>query len=171
MFVIKFLYLCTKLLVLRASLPYPHAMGSKYDKKKARSTLASLSLEDFSLFFCCKAFDSVGNGSYRPHLHACRDRGEDWAIEMYNSVNLVQAHVKHMHHSILSMPNVPCNIAAICKDVMLSSQPPVRLFFGSAVCSITSRVCSKCLDLSRNNKDTARVYVDLRFGHFFMMIW
>lgn len=157
------LHTCTKISI--------HKMDTRHDKKKTKNQLMPITIEDFDRFFCCKAFDSVGNGSYRPYMHSCRDNGDDWAIQMYNSVSLVQAHIKNLHQSILSMPNVPCNIAAICKEVMLSSQPPVRLFFGSAVCCITSRLCSKCIDLSRNNKDTSRVYVDLRFGHFFMMIW
>ena len=62
-------------------------------------------------------------------------------------------------------------LAEICRDVMMSAQPPIRLHAGCATCTVTGRRCTKCLDLSRSHKGNAHVYVDPRFCFFFMLLW
>jgi hypothetical protein len=69
------------------------------------------------------------------------------------------------------MPHTPNKLAEICRDVMMSAQPPIRLHAGCTTCSITGRRCTKCLDLSRSHKGSAHVYVDPRFCFFFMLLW
>jgi hypothetical protein len=66
---------------------------------------------------------------------------------------------------------MPNNLGEICRDVMMSAQPPIRLHAGCAPCTITGRRCTKCLDLSRSHKGNAHVYVDPRFCFFFMLLW
>ena len=39
-------------------------------------------LDDFRAFFELHAYDTLGNGSFRPHFVECRDRSEEWAVEL-----------------------------------------------------------------------------------------
>lgn len=129
-------------------------------------------LEEFRGFFLAKAFDVVGNGTYRKHLARCKDVGDPWAVTMSAQLQSVQSHAREVHTAVMSMPQSNTNrLAEICKDVMMSAQPPIRLHAGCSVCCITGRRCMKCLDLSKTHKSHAHVHVDPRFCFFFMLLW
>ena len=135
------------------------------------ATPAACTLDEFRGFFLAKAFDVVGNGSYRKHLARCKEAGDPWAVHMGAQLQAVQAHVREVHAAVTAMPHTPNRLAEICRDVMMSAQPPIRLHAGCATCTVTGRRCTKCLDLSRSHKGNAHVYVDPRFCFFFMLLW
>jgi hypothetical protein len=133
--------------------------------------ITSISLDEFRGFFHAKAFDVIGNGEYRKHLARCKDAGDVWAIQMNAQVHAVQTCIREVQNIVYSMPCTPNKLVQICKDVMMSAQPPVRLYPGSRVCSITGKQCMRCLDLSKSHKASKAVFVDLRFCQFFMFLW
>ena len=128
-------------------------------------------LDEFRGFFHAKAFDVVGNGAYRKHLARCKESGDPWAVAMGAQLQAVQNQVKEIHTAVCAMPQTPNRLGEICKDVMMSAQAPIRLHAGCTTCAITSRRCSKCLDLSRSHKGNVHVFVDHRFCYFFMLLW
>lgn len=133
--------------------------------------MQQVSLKDFKDFFLAKAFDVVGNGTYRKHLARCKDGGDLWAVEMSASVQTMLGHIRDVTAAVQSMPQTPNRLHEICKDVMMSAQPPIKLHAGCVTCCITDKQCMKCLDLSKTHKCSASVYVDARFCYFFMLLW
>lgn len=128
-------------------------------------------LDEFRGFFLAKAYDVIGNGAYRKHLARCKDTGDPWAIAMSGQMQVVQAQVREVHAAVTAMPPGPNRLNEICRDVMMSAQPPIRLHAGCVPCSITGRRCIRCLDLSKAHKGNAQLYVDPRFCFFFMLLW
>ena len=128
-------------------------------------------LEDFRGFFLAKAYDVVGNGAYRKHLARCKESGDPWALTMTLQLQTVQAQIREVHTAVAAMSPVPSKLNEICKEVMMSAQPPIRLNAGCVTCCITGRRCLKCLDLSKAHKSNSHVYVDPRFCLFFMLLW
>jgi hypothetical protein len=133
--------------------------------------MSGCTLDEFRGFFLAKAYDVVGNGAYRKHLAKCREAGDPWALAMGQHLQAVQNHIREIHSVVAAMPASPNHLADICKNVMMSAQPPIRLNAGSAVCAITDRRCLRCLDLSKTHKGNHHVYVDHRFCFFFMLLW
>lgn len=130
-----------------------------------------LTKHQFQHYFLVKAYDVIGNGSYKKHLSKCKEIGDPWAIEMCQSVHQVQSLLKEITLTVHEMPITANRLNEICKDVMMSAQPPVKLHPGFTTCSITNRKCMKCLDLSKTHKNQNSLYVDARFCLFFMLLW
>lgn len=128
-------------------------------------------LDEFRGFFLAKAFDVVGNGSYRKHLARCKEAGDPWAIAMGAQLQATQSHIREVHAAVTGMPPTANNLNDICRDVMMSAQPPIRLNAGCVACSITGQRTLRCLDLSRAHKGNEHLYVDPRFCFFFMLLW
>lgn len=131
----------------------------------------ALGLDAFKSYFFAKAFDVVGNGAYKKHLSQCKEVGDPWAVEMTNSIQAVQAHIRDITAAVQGMPHTSNKMHEICKDVMMSAQPPIKLHAGCVTCSITGKQCMKCLDLSKTHKGNSHVFVDARFCFFFMLLW
>lgn len=128
-------------------------------------------LDEFRSFFLAKAYDVVGNGTFRKHMAKCKDTGDAWAVTMSNQIQAVSAHIREVQTTVNAMPKSQNRLPDICKEVMMSAQPPIKLHAGCATCTITSRRCTKCLDLSRTHKGQQDLHVDIRFCTFFMLLW
>ena len=129
------------------------------------------SLEEFQSFFNAKAFDVIGNGTFRKHLARCKDAGDVWAVDMSSHMQTVQAHVREVSSAVSAMPQTSNRLHEICKEVMMGAQPPTKLHAGCTTCCITQRQCMKCLYLTRNHRGNATMFVDARFCYFFMLLW
>lgn len=129
------------------------------------------SFKEFQDFFLAKAYDVVGNGAYKKHLARCKDGGDMWAVDMSNHIQSMQSHIKDVASAVQNMPQTPNKLHEICKDVMVSAQPPIKLHAGCVTCCITDKTCMKCLDLSKTHKSGSCVFVDARFCFFFMLLW
>jgi len=103
------------------------------------SAARQVSADEFKNFFLAKAFDVVGNGSFRKHLARCKDVGDMWAVDMAASIQVMQGQIKEIVGAIQSMPQTPNKFHEICKDVMMSAQPPTKLHAGCVTCSITEK--------------------------------
>jgi len=131
----------------------------------------SCTAEEFQHFFNAKAFDVIGNGTFRKHLARCREAGDLWAVEMSSNVQSVQSHIREISSAVVGMPQTSNRLHEICREVMMGAQPPTKLHAGCVKCCITLRQCMRCMDLTRNHKSSAHMFVDARFCFFFMLLW
>jgi hypothetical protein len=129
------------------------------------------SIEQFRHFFLAKAFDIIGCGTFKKHLAKCKEANDPWAIAMCNNITKMQQVLNNLQNEIKEIPNSPCKMFEICKDVMCSAQPPVKMFAGATTCALTGNVCVHCLDLSKIYKVPQNTYVDASFGTFFVFLW
>lgn len=134
------------------------------------STL-EISLQQFRNFFFAKAFDIIGNHSFKRHLARCKDVNDEWAVIICNDVQIMHNVIKQIQALVTEIPVTPCRIHEICKDVMSNAQPPVKIYAGTAICSLTHVTCSQCIDLTKIHKRAENTYVDSRFSNFFLFLW
>lgn len=134
-------------------------------------TTEACSLYAFESFFLFKCYDVISNGQFKKHLLRSKDTGESWAVKMASEVQLVQACINKVQAAVASMPHVGNKLHDICRVVMNSAQPPVKLYLGVCNCGITNSVCTQSLDLSKTARSTKPIRVSLKFCHFFMMLW
>jgi hypothetical protein len=128
--------------------------------------------EDFHAYAQVKAYDVISAGHFKRHLSSSRDNGDKWAVQMYNSHNMVQGKVREVFNLVaqLTTPNSQL-IQKICKDVMSCAQPPIKVLTGSNVCCLTKAHTEHCIDLTRMGKNSKEVFVHTRFWHFFVFLW
>jgi hypothetical protein len=67
-------------------------------------------LDDFRAFFMLYAYDTLGNGSFRPYLVECKDRSEEWAVELDERAERVASASRglavHVTHTLRGTPRV-----------------------------------------------------------------
>ena len=124
---------------------------------------------DFTAYFQYKTIDVLTNGNYKRHLTLCKERGDLWAIDMYNKQNQIHSCIKQLHNRIYSLSHTTVGI--VCKNVTNCAQPPIRIFLGFSTCFITGVTPDKCLDLSKNGKKHKDVHVSPKFAYFFLFLW
>lgn len=129
--------------------------------------------EDFVGFMLSKAYDVLSEGHFKKHLIQCRDRGDAWAVRMHTQQTRVAQVCRRIQTRIGAMHDTPqqAEWAAICRDVMASAQPPIRVFTGFSRCSITGESLDYSIDLTRAGKNNKSVFVHLRFWHWFIYLW
>ena len=129
--------------------------------------------EDVEGFLLSKAYDVISDGNFKKHLILCRDRGDAWAIAMHLQQTRIAQACKRLQTVIGEMAEVPQQRewALLCREVMASAQPPIKVFTGLCRCSLTAASLDYSLDLSRAGKNGREVFVDLRFWHFFVFLW
>lgn len=129
-------------------------------------------MEDFEGFMLCKAYDVLSEGQFKKHLIQCRDKGDGWAVAMHTQQTRVTHECRHIQAQIAAMLDTPnAEWAQICRDVMGSAQPPVKVFTGYSQCCLTGAFLDYSIDLSRSGKNTRESFVHLRFWHFFIFLW
>ena len=131
-----------------------------------------VSLPQFQNFFYAKAFDIIGNNTFKKHLAKCKEANDAWAIEMCADINSVQSLLRDTQQIVQEAASSGVNkIFVISKDVMNSAQPPIKLYTGVVTCEITNQKCTQCLDFSKIQKNFRSLYIDARFSQFFLLLW
>jgi hypothetical protein len=140
----------------------------------AEVALASgVKLKDFEQFFLYMAYDAMGKvGSFRRHMCHRKDTGDLWALEMNAGLTKVRAAVKSLQTKVSTLPK-PRNadIQLLCREVMTSAQPPIKMYAGYTRCYLSKQHCNMCVDLTRPSKNATHVHVHARYSHFFLMLW
>ena len=71
---------------------------------------SSCTLDDFRAFFMLHAYDTLGNGSFRPYLVECKDQSEEWAVELDERAERVASTSRglavHVTHALRGTPRV-----------------------------------------------------------------
>lgn len=127
-------------------------------------------VEEFKQFFNARAYDIIGEGTFRRHLNACRESRDEWAIHMSNGLQKVTANIKNVHALISKLEENYPKLGKICKQVALSAHPPIRLHAGPVQCALTQQQCTNSLSLPSGSKNTP-ILVHVRFCRFFMFLW
>lgn len=126
----------------------------------------------FEGFMLCKAYDVLSDGNFKKHLIQCRDRGDLWAVQMHSQQTKVTHECRSIQSQIGALLEGPnAEWAGICRDVMSSAQPPVKVFTGYSQCCLTGAFLDYSIDLSKSGKSTRESFVHLRFWHFFIFLW
>lgn len=127
----------------------------------------------FKSFLCCKAFDVIGNGSYKTFLVRCRDNNDTWAIETHHNVQCVTEKVKGISSVITQLRrNSAYGLGAICKDLITNTTPPVFSSTNWNVCQISGQHTDSCVELLKSQHKTANpVFVHSKYMDFLNMLW
>lgn len=132
-----------------------------------------VSVEDFRNFVCVRAFDIISEGRYKKYLGQCKEAGDLWAIKVSDSVNQVFLSIKHVNAAIEGLQFVQCSmLASVCREVMGSTSPPVRVKEGIGVCVISGVEAENCVDLGKSartagtgtTRDTGKRNADAKQG-------
>jgi hypothetical protein len=129
----------------------------------------SLLQDQFAAYFHYKTCDVLTNGQYKRHLTLCKERGDNWAIELYNKQNKIHQCIKQVHARVNGISQTKVGMA--CKNVTNCAQPPIKIFMGFSTCSITGITSDKCLDLSKNGKKNQEIHIHPKFAYFFLFLW
>lgn len=124
-------------------------------------------------FFLCKAYDVISEGHFKKHLIQSRDRGDPWATTMHRELTGIAQRCRRIQTRIAALHETPqhAHWAGICRDVMASAQPPIRVFTGYCQCSLTGESLDYSIDLTRAGKNSKGTFVHLRFWHWFIFLW
>ena len=128
------------------------------------------SLENFTHFFNARAYDIIGEGTFRKHLTTCKDSADPWALEMVCGIQSVLGNIKSVNVHVAKLQQSYPKVGNICKNVTLAAQPPIRLHAGQTYCEITQQPCSHSLCLPSGTRGVS-TYVHVRFCRFFMFLW
>ena len=126
--------------------------------------------EHFEDFFRARAYDLIGEGTFRRHLSARKDSGDAWAVKMSSGIHSVTADVRMISSQIAHLCTSFPVLGDICKNVVLAAHPPIRIHGVQAKCALTQQLCSNCLCLPSGTKNVT-VYVHMRFCRFFVFLW
>lgn len=137
------------------------------------SSCSAPDADEFMGFMLSKAYDVLSEGHFKKHLIQCRDRGDAWAVRMHAQQTRVAQRCRKIQTRISGMHETPqqAEWAGVCRDVMASAQPPIRVFTGFSRCSLTGVALDYSIDLTRAGKNSKGVNVHLRFWHFFVFLW
>lgn len=127
-----------------------------------------VSLEEFTAFVQCKAYDVLSDGAFKKHLVQSRENGEAWALQMHSRQNRVIASCRALQTKAGAAAGA---LGQVCKDVMSSAQPPIKVFTGYSLCGLTGAHLDYSIDLTRNSKGAQECHVHPRFWHFFVFLW
>ena len=126
--------------------------------------------ENFRDFCKARAYDIIGEGSFRKHMGARKDAGDPWAIQMTHGIHAVIADTRRIHSMITQLHSTFPLLGQICKHVVIAAHPPIKVAAVQTTCAITHQRCSNCLCLPGGTKGST-VYVHLRFCRFFAFLW
>ena len=131
-----------------------------------------MSEEEFCSYVKSKAYDVISTGQFKRHLLTSRDKGDNWALQCCAGVSKVQAKTKQLTSCIAALSGKDTALLhGICRDVMNSAQPPVKISGGISTCLLTGEKVQHCLDLTRPGKKNTEVCVHPRFWYFFIFLW
>lgn len=131
-----------------------------------------LTLADVETYVKFKAFDVIGNGSYRKYVNSCRERGEDWAQKMMESVGQVLSATKRVQHLVSDLQSAGKNgLYLLCQTVIENNTPPIDQNTVISECSVSGKAKCQCIVLKCKGRGAPFIMVQNRFGHFVLMLW
>lgn len=132
--------------------------------------MAKCTEEHFKDFFKARAYDIIGEGSFRKHLNIRKDAGDPWATQMAAGIHAVLSDVRHINCTIQQLTHTFPRLGEMCKNVIVAAQPPIKIQGVQAVCAITQQKCNNCLCLPSGVRNQP-THVHMRFCRFFLFVW
>jgi hypothetical protein len=119
-----------------------------------------ISYEMFKRFTYSKVFDIISDGQYRKALVTGKEHGDRWAMEVQESIGVMQGIVRHTLQQIGDIDNTNSDIVQrICLQVANNSIPPIHIREGWNMCCITGIRVPNCVDMHHTQKQQQRCYV------------
>lgn len=127
----------------------------------------------FSTFLLCKAFDVIGNGSYKQYIIKCKENNDQWAIDAHKCINTVLDYLKRiltLLHKMQSLPNV--TLSNICKETVGNTTPPTTTGTEWGVCCISGEHSKDCVRLHRGSgRSNDTIHIHTKYFRFIKMLW
>lgn len=132
-----------------------------------------VALDAFRTFFMCKAFDVIGQGTYKPYIIKCKENNDQWAIDAHRSINTVLDCLKRilaLLHKIQSLPNVA--LSNVCKETVGNTTPPSASASEWGVCHISGEHSKDCVRLHRGGaRGNDIVHIHEKYFRFIKLLW
>jgi hypothetical protein len=133
----------------------------------------AITYEAFKAFFCSKAFDVIGNGSYRSFLVRCRDNNDEWALQTHRHISAVTERIRGVTVLLTQLRRGPTSgLGIACKHIITNTTPPSHSACTWNVCQISGQHSADCVELTRSQHKTAcPVYVHIKYIRFLHLLW
>lgn len=119
-----------------------------------------------------KAFDVIGNGTYRRYVNNCKEKGDEWALSMMQSVTEVTSVVRGIQTLVNDLQTAnKSGLHMLCQTVMENNTPPIEQNTVIAECSVSGKQKCQCIILKCKGRGAPCIMVQSRFGHFVLMLW
>lgn len=172
-------------------------VGSSHDKKKAGTNVndallktpsimsghtnatttsnantVKLTLVDVETYVKFKAFDVIGNGTYRKYVNISKDKGDQWAKTMLNSIATVNSSTKIVQALVADLQSSnKTGLYTLCQTVIENNTPPIDQSTVISECSVSGKQKCQCIVLKCKGRGAPCIMVQSRFGHFVLMLW
>lgn len=141
--------------------------------KENIQAITSISLQHFTDFFTCKAFDVIGGGTYKPYIIKCKENNDQWAVNIHFSNNVILDAIKSviiLLQQTQTLPNTRLNM--ILKEIVNNTTPPICVVLNWGVCHISGEHSKHCVKLIRHNTRLAEtVCMQKKYFQFIKMLW
>lgn len=133
----------------------------------------AVTYEAFKAFFCSKAYDVIGNGSYRGFLVRCRDNNDEWALQTHRHICAVTERVRAVSALLAQLRRGPASgLGVTCKDIVTNTTPPAHSTCVWNVCQISGQHSAACVELTRSqHKNMHPVFVHIKYMRFLSLLW
>lgn len=133
---------------------------------------SSVTYEQFRDFLHMKAFDVIGDNSYRRYVVQCKDNGDDWAQRMCVGVQQMNNCIKKVSTLVDSLQtDGKIKLYKVCLEVMSSLNHPLKERAGWNVCFISGERSDSCVEVSRSGRSDTCTVVHSKFSTFISLLW
>ena len=133
---------------------------------------ANVHVHDIETYVKFRAFDVIGNGSYRKYVNSCRERGESWAVRMQESVVQANSATKVIQQLVSDLQKAnKTGLYLLCQTIIENNTPPIDQNTVISECSVSGKAKSQCIVLKCKGRGAPSITVQSRFGHFVLMLW
>ena len=133
---------------------------------------ANVHLHDIETYVKFRAFDVIGNGSYRKYVNSCREKGESWAVRMQESVMQASSATKMIQQLVSDLQKAnKTGLYLLCQTIIENNTPPIDQNTVISECSVSGKAKSQCIVLKCKGRGAPSITVQSRFGHFVLMLW
>ncbi len=133
----------------------------------------ALKIEDVQAYVTYKAFDVIGNGTYRKFVNHAKEKDEQWACKTIASIVAIQTTFKQIQVFVNDLQSA-CNkrgLYQLCQSVIENNTPPTDQNTVIAECCISGKQKCQCIVLRCKGRGTSSITVQGRFSHFILMLW
>lgn len=147
----------------------PDKCGPSYENEFQ----SNLTKENFTSYVNCKAFDVIGNGTYKSYLVKCRDNNDEWAVNMHQNSMSILENVRSITSLITNIRRLDASgVAVICREIITNTTPPVYSTPSWNVCQISDQHTFSCVEVIRSqHKNIRSVFIHSKYTTFLDILW
>jgi len=131
-----------------------------------------IDFDSFKDYFLCKAFDVIGNGSYKAHVIKCKDNHDAWAVSMHKSISAVNECLRQLHILFQKIDFLPNQyLSLVSKDLLQTTSPPICSAELWGVCGISGLHTSECVNVVCSGRSVDTFTMHKKYFVFFKYFW